>query len=132
MTISFDVWARRRASPLAVPLAAWGGSAPTLAGLGLARERHQAQQRILGHSCVHDEANALPADSDEGVLDLVNQALHAGVSERGRARLVLLHRVVSVPTVEVARQRMACPPPSAAPQPRRNRDRSPHNKEVAG
>ncbi len=113
MTISFDVWARRRASPLAVPLAVWGGAAPTLAGLGLARERHQAHQRILGHSCVHDEANALPAAADRSasdeVLDLVDQALHAGVFERGRARLVVLHRVLGFPTVEVAQQRMTCP-----------------------
>jgi len=55
-------------------------------GLGLGRERHQAHQRILGHSCVHDEANALPAATDRSasdeVLDLVDQALHAGVFER--------------------------------------------------
>ncbi len=107
MTISFDVWARLcRGSPLAVPLAAWGGAAPTLAGLGLARERHQAHQRVLGHSCVLDEAIALPADSDRSasdeVLDLVDQALRAGVLDPGRARLVILHRVLSVPTVEVA------------------------------
>jgi len=118
-----------------MPLAAWGGAAPTLVGLGLARERHQAHQRILGHNCIHDEANALPAYSDlsasDEILDLVDQALHDGVFERGRARLVVLHRVLSVPTVEVARQRMTCPPPSASaaatPKPR-----SLHtNKEVA-
>ncbi len=114
MTISFDLWARRcRGSPIAVSLAMWGGAAPTLAGLGLARERHQARQRILGHSCVHDEANALPADSDRSasdeVLDLVDQAFCTGVFERGRARLVVLHRVLGFPTVEVAQQRMTCP-----------------------
>jgi len=119
VTISFDLWARLcRGSPIAVPLAAWGGAAPTLAGLGLGRERHQAHQRILGHSCVHDEANALPADSDRSasdeVIDLVHQALRAGVFERGRARLMVLHCVLRVPTVEVARQRVTCPPPSAS------------------
>jgi len=101
----------------------------------LAGERHQARQRILGLSCVHDEANGLPADSDRSasdeVLDLVDQALHAGVFERGLARLVVLHCVLSVPTVEVARQMMTSPPASASaaatPKPR-----SLHtNKEVA-
>ncbi len=114
MTISFDLGTRLcRGSRLAVPLAAWGGAAPTLADLGLARERHQAHQRILGHSCIHDEANALPAydyrSASDEVLDLVDQALHAAVFEHGRVRLVVLHRVLSVPTVEVARQRMTCP-----------------------
>ncbi len=69
-------------------------------------ERHRAHQRALGHSCVLDEAIALTADSDRSasdeVLDLVDQALRAGVLDPGRARLVILHRVMSVPTAEVA------------------------------
>jgi len=84
----------------------------------VASERHQVRQRILGHSGVHDEAHALPADRDRSasdeVLDDDDQALCAGVCERGRSRLVVLHRVLSIPTVEVVRQRVTCPPPSAS------------------
>lgn len=69
-------------------------------------ERHRARQRALGTSCVLDEAVALPAGGDRSasdeVLDLVDQALRAGVLDRSRARLVVLHRVLSVPTAEVA------------------------------
>ncbi len=70
-------------------------------------ERHRARHRSIGHSCVLDDAITIPADghlsaSDE-VLDLVDQALRAGVLDPDRARLVILHRVLSVPTVQIAR-----------------------------
>jgi len=69
-------------------------------------QRHRARERVLGHTTVLDDETAVPADNSgspaDELLDLIDQALRAGAVDPGRARLVILHRILSVPTAVVA------------------------------
>lgn len=69
-------------------------------------QRHNARHRVLGCTTVLDDAIAIPAESlrssSDEIVDLIDQALHDGVLSADRARLVLLHRVFSVPTASIA------------------------------
>lgn len=69
-------------------------------------ERHRARRQILGNDSTLDDALHVPTDSgrsaSDEVLDLVDQSLRAGVLDPSRARLVILHRVLSIPTIDIA------------------------------
>lgn len=75
--------------------------------LGKEAERHRARHRVLGQATVLDEATAVPArpqlSSSDELLNLIGQALETGILDQSRARLVVLHRVIGVPTAETAR-----------------------------
>jgi len=76
--------------------------------MGKEAKRHCARHRALGPIGVLDEATALPAvpspSAADELLDLVGQAVRAGALDPPRARLVILHRILSVPTSDVAEE----------------------------
>ena len=69
-------------------------------------ERQRALHGSLGRTVVLDEVLEVPSEarvsSSDEVLDLVAQAVHAGVLDPAAARLVVLHRVMGVPTAAIA------------------------------
>ena len=76
--------------------------------MGKEAKRYCAHRRALGPIGVLDEATALPAvpspSAADELLDLVGQAVRAGALDPPRARLVILHRILSVPTSDVAEE----------------------------
>lgn len=85
-------------------------------------QHHHAVPRLLGRSTMLDDAIDVPADtersSSEELLDLVDEALKAGVVDAAKARLVVLHRVFGVSTETVATEQGY---PASTIRQRRNR-----------
>jgi len=76
--------------------------------LGKEAQRHRAHHRVLGQISVLDEAVAIPAwpqsSSSDELLELIGQACQEGVLDPSGARLVILHRVLGVPTADIANE----------------------------
>lgn len=69
-------------------------------------QRRNALHAALGCTAVLDEAVAIPAasvrSSSEELLDLVAERVSDGTLDAARARLIVLHRVFSIPTTAIA------------------------------